>query len=129
MTDGSFDPLHEGHIAYFEAAARLGLPVLCNIAPDSWTLGKHPVLLAQSRRASVIDAIRYISYVHCSTSTTQSVLERLRPVTYVKGRDWLDRGGIPSDEQALCERCGIQVVYLDTVKNSSSRLIHELRRA
>ncbi|MEY3358669.1 MAG: Cytidylyltransferase-like, partial [Actinomycetota bacterium] len=30
MVDGSFDPLHEGHIAYFSAAAELGWPLLCN---------------------------------------------------------------------------------------------------
>jgi len=35
MVDGSFDPLHDGHIAYFAEAAALGMPVLCNIAPDS----------------------------------------------------------------------------------------------
>ena len=37
MVDGSFDPIHEGNVAYFAAAERLGHPVLCNIAPDDWT--------------------------------------------------------------------------------------------
>ncbi|MFZ9804353.1 MAG: adenylyltransferase/cytidyltransferase family protein, partial [Ilumatobacteraceae bacterium] len=32
MVDGSFDPLHDGHIAYFSEAKKLGNPVLCNIA-------------------------------------------------------------------------------------------------
>ncbi|NDI10852.1 MAG: hypothetical protein EBY74_07690, partial [Actinobacteria bacterium] len=31
MVDGSFDPLHDGHIEYFRQAAGLGLPVLCNV--------------------------------------------------------------------------------------------------
>ena len=34
MVDGGFDPLHEGHIAYFAAAAELGVPVLCNLASE-----------------------------------------------------------------------------------------------
>jgi phosphopantetheine adenylyltransferase len=37
LVDGSFDPLHEGHIAYFVATERLGHPVFCNIAHDDWT--------------------------------------------------------------------------------------------
>jgi glycerol-3-phosphate cytidylyltransferase-like family protein len=38
MVDGSFDPIHDGHIGYFKAASELGVPLLCNVAPDSWTV-------------------------------------------------------------------------------------------
>jgi cytidyltransferase-like protein len=129
MVDGSFDPLHEGHIAYFAAAERLGKPVLCNITNDEWTSGKHPVLLPQSTRSIVIDAIRYVSYVHCATGSTRQVLEQLRPYAYVKGADWLKRGGVPTEERELCETLGIKVEYVDTVLNSSSKLIERVRNA
>jgi cytidyltransferase-like protein len=128
MTDGSFDPLHDGHIAYLKAAEEIGYPVLCNIATDTWTATKHPVLLPQVRRAAVVDAVRYVSYVHCATTSTAAVLLQLKPAVYVKGQDWLDRGGIPNEELAICNSHRIQIAYLDTVKNSSSRLINELRR-
>lgn len=123
MVDGSFDPIHEGHVAYFRAAAELGLPVLCNIAPDSWTSTKHAILLSQHQRALVIDAIRYISYVHASELSTYEVLNLLKPSSYVKGNDWLARGGIPEKEMKVCQELGIKVVYLDTVLNSSSALL------
>jgi cytidyltransferase-like protein len=129
MVDGSFDPLHEGHVAYFAAAKRLGKPVLCNIAPDSWTAQKHPVLLSQDNRAAVIDAIRFVSYVHCSSRTTRDVIKHLRPVAYVKGADWLNRGGIPDEEKKLCDTLGVEVKYVDTVLNSSTRLIDRVRNA
>lgn len=129
MVDGSFDPLHEGHIAYFAAAERLGKPVLCNITHDDWTLRKHPVLLQQKSRAIVIDAIRQVSYVHCANTTTKEVIEHLRPAAYVKGADWLARGGVPEDERTLCARLGVRVEYVDTVLNSSSKLIEQLRKA
>ena len=129
MVDGSFDPLHEGHIAYFAAAERLGKPVLCNITPDSWTAQKHPVLLSQNNRAAVIDAIRFVSYVHCSSRTTRDVIKHLRPVAYVKGADWLNRGGIPDEEKKLCDTLGVEVKYVDTVLNSSTRLIDRVRNA
>lgn len=125
MVDGSFDPLHDGHIAYFAEAAALGMPVLCNIAPDSWTQSKHRILLPQAVRAVVIDAIRYVSYVHASELTTNEVLQLLKPRMYVKGNDWLARGGIPATEQSTCTTNGIEVVYVDTVRNSSSRILRD----
>lgn len=125
MVDGSFDPLHDGHIAYFAAAQKLGKPVLCNIASDEWTKTKHAVLLDASQRAVVIDAIRHIDFVHISNSSTASVLATLKPAVYAKGSDWQDRGGIPKEEQEICSNYGIKVVYLDTVTNSSSGLLQK----
>jgi len=129
MVDGSFDPLHEGHIAYFAAAEQLGKPVLCNITHDNWTSRKHPVLLPQNGRAIVIDAIRHVSYVHCAKGPTKEVIEQLHPFAYVKGSDWLQRGGVPEEERSLCERLGIRVEYVDTLLNSSSKLIEQLRNS
>jgi bifunctional ADP-heptose synthase (sugar kinase/adenylyltransferase) len=128
LVDGSFDPLHEGHIAYFVAAERLGHPVFCNIAHDDWTKKKHPILLPQESRAVVIDAIRSIAYVHCATTSTRDVLEQLRPIAYIKGTDWLQRGGVPEDEVEVCQKLGIKIQYVDTVLNSSSKLIEQVRK-
>ena len=128
MVDGSFDPLHDGHIEYFRQAAGLGLPVLCNVAPDSWTERKHPVMLEQAKRAVVLDAIRYISYVVIADLSTAATLEAVHPKIYAKGSDWKARGGIPREEQSICDRLGIEVVYLDTVLNSSTQLVRRLSR-
>ena len=128
MVDGSFDPLHEGHVAYFEAAAKMGKPVLCNISSDEWTSRKHPILLAQSSRAKVIDAIRFVTYVHSAVGSTSDVLAQLRPYAYVKGSDWLSRGGVPTEETSICNQLGIEVRYVDTVLNSSTRLIEGIRK-
>ena len=125
MVDGSFDPLHDGHIEYFRAAAAVGHPLLCNIASDKWTSSKHRVLLSQQQRGVVIDAIKYVSFVHLSATTTLNVLELLQPKVYIKGSDWVARGGVPSDEKEICQKLGIEIMYLDTVTNSSSRLLAE----
>lgn len=121
MVDGGFDPVHDGHVRYFAAAAALGLPVLCNLAPDTWVAAKHPPLLTQDQRAVVLDAFRDIAYVHVAAGTTVEVLERLRPRYYVKGDDW--RGRLPAAEQAACATAGIEIVYLDTVTASSTALL------
>ena len=91
MVDGGFDPLHHGHVAYFEAAAALGLPVLCNVSSDEWVARKHPPLLDQAERAAIIDAIRWVDYTHLSAVETVDVLRLLSPRYYAKGADWEGR--------------------------------------
>lgn len=124
MVDGGFDPIHAGHVEYFRAASELGAPVLCNVSGDVYVSRKHPPLLPEAERAAVIDAFRWIDYVHISSTTTADVLARLRPRYYVKGADWRDR--LPPEELEVCASAGIEVVYLDTVTNSSTGLIQDL---
>ena len=124
MVDGAFDPLHHGHIAYFKAARELGVPVLCNVASDRYVRTKHRPLLTEMQRAIVIDAIRYIDYVHIYEIDTETVLRELRPRYYVKGSDWRARG-LPAAQTVICREHGIEIVYLDTVMDSSSRLLQQ----
>ena len=123
MVDGAFDPLHHGHIAYFKAARELGVPVLCNVASDRYVATKHRPLLTETQRATVIDAIRYIDYVHIYEIDTETVLRQLRPKYYVKGSDW--EGRLPAAQIAICAEHHIEIVYLDTVRDSSSRLLKD----
>ena len=121
MVDGGFDPLHAGHVAYFEAAAGLGLPVLCNVSSDEYVGRKHPPFLAHGERGAIIDAIRFVDYTHLSRATTNEVLQLLQPRYYAKGADW--RGRLPDEELATCRERGIEVVYLDTVVDSSTAVL------
>ena len=127
MIDGGFDPLHAGHIEYMRAAAALGAPVLCNVSSDEWVARKHAPLLPQRDRVKVIDAIRYVDYTHASSVSTVAVLRELRPRFYVKGADW--RGRLPDDEVAACEELAIEPVFLDTVLDSSTRILERFASA
>jgi cytidyltransferase-like protein len=124
MVDGAFDPLHRGHIEYFRAARELGVPLLCNVASDRYVRTKHRPLLPEDQRAAIIDAIRYIDYVHIYQIDTETVLRQLRPRYYVKGSDWRERG-LPPEQAVICREHGTEIVYLDTVLDSSSRLLKE----
>jgi cytidyltransferase-like protein len=123
MVDGAFDPLHGGHIEYFRAAAALGLPLLCNVACDRYVRTKHPPLLPEGQRAAVVDAIRYISYTHINGFDTETILRELRPRYYVKGKDW--EGRLPPEQVAICLEHDIAIVYLDTMVDSSSRILEQ----
>jgi cytidyltransferase-like protein len=123
MVDGAFDPLHAGHVEYFRAAAALGLPLLCNVSSDWYVRTKHAPLLPDWQRAAVIDALRDITYTHLSQYDTETVLEQLQPANYVKGKDW--EGRLPPRQIEICGRLGIQICFLDTVRDSSSRLLRQ----
>jgi bifunctional ADP-heptose synthase (sugar kinase/adenylyltransferase) len=98
------------------------VPLQCNVASDRYVRTKHRPLLTETQRATVIDAIRYIDYVHIYQIDTETVLRQLRPRYYVKGSDWRDRG-LPSEQGVICREHGIEIVFLDTVLDSSSRLL------
>ena len=49
------------------------------------------------------------------------MLAVLRPRFYVKGADW--RGRLPDEELRICAEQGIEVVYLDTVIDSSTAIL------
>lgn len=121
MVSGGFDPLHPGHIAYFRAATQLGVPLLCNVSSDDWVARKHPPLLTQAERVEVVDAIRFVDYTYAEQTTTEEVLVRLRPRYFAKGADWRDR--LPEEERAVCAANGVEVVFLDTVLDSSTDVL------
>ncbi len=121
MIDGGFDPIHAGHIEYMREAAGLGVPVLCNVSSDDWVARKHAPLLPQAERVKVIDAIRFVDFTHPSSDSTAAVLRELKPRFYVKGGDW--RGRLPADELSVCEELGVELIFLDTVRNSSTRIL------
>jgi bifunctional ADP-heptose synthase (sugar kinase/adenylyltransferase) len=80
--------------------------------------------LTETQRATVIDAIRYVDYVHIYEIDTETVLRQLRPRYYVKGSDWRERG-LPPEQAVICREHAIEIVYLDTVMDSSSRLLQQ----
>jgi cytidyltransferase-like protein len=121
MVDGAFDPLHHGHIEYFARAREVGGTLLCNIAPDSYTVAKHLPLLPAQQRAIVIDALRSIDYTHVSPVDTETVLRELQPTYYIKGKDW--EGRLPPEQVRICGQEGIEIVFLDTVRDSSTQLL------
>ena len=123
LVDGCFDPLHRGHIEYFQLARSLGWPLLCNLACDAYILSRkgRPPLLPQEDRLRVVNAIRYVDFTCLAEHSTAWSLEHFRPRCYVKGADW--RGRLPAEEVRICGERGIEIVYLDCPRDSSTRLL------
>ena len=111
--------------------------------PDGWTMpvctydarvggmyrfewhGPENAFLALSGQISRIDAIRYIDFTHVSYRDTEVVIRELRPAAFIKGKDW--EGRLPAPQVDVCRELGIPVLYLDTIRGSSSHLLHTFR--
>ena len=64
LVTGGFDPLHSGHIAYFEAAKQLGDELWVGLNSDSWLAnkkGRHFMPIAE--RASIVKNLRMVDRV------------------------------------------------------------------
>lgn len=122
MADGVFDPIHDGHIAYLEAAGALGTYLIVNVASDKEIWQKRPSLgpfLPFAVRIAVIKALKPVHEV--TFLDTAEALQKFKPDIYVKGADW--KGGIPQIESQICQSLGIQICFVNTVSNSSTLLL------
>jgi|APSaa5957512535_1039671.scaffolds.fasta_scaffold86002_1 cytidyltransferase-like protein len=124
MADGCFDPVHEGHINYLKAAKELGTKLVVNIAKDEEIWLKRPQIgpfLVETARTELIRSFRFVDDV--ILVNTPDALKQVRPNIYAKGLDW--KGCLANEELEICSRLNIDIQYLNTVSNSSSKLINK----
>jgi D-beta-D-heptose 7-phosphate kinase/D-beta-D-heptose 1-phosphate adenosyltransferase len=116
---GGFDPIHKGHVALIQAAAKLGrLVVILN--SDSWLYAKKGyAFMQEDERKYIIENIKGVDEVIISKhkgsfyadKKAMSVcreLEELMPDIFANGGDRY-HDNIP--EYELCERLGIIMVF------------------
>ncbi len=93
FTNGVFDILHRGHVAYLAAARALGAALVVGLNSDGSArrLGKGPdrPLNAEIDRAFVLAGLESVSLVaFFDEQTPVDLLARVRPDIYVKGGDY-----------------------------------------
>jgi D-glycero-beta-D-manno-heptose 1-phosphate adenylyltransferase len=93
FTNGVFDLLHPGHVAYLEAARALGAALVVGVNTDHSTrgLGKSlgRPLVTESDRAAVVAGLASVDCVVTFDELTPlALIERLRPDVLVKGGDY-----------------------------------------
>ena len=70
LVTGGFDPLHSGHINYFNNAKKLGDKLIVGLNSDDWlTRKKGQPFMNLENRASIIVELRYIHILLCCYET------------------------------------------------------------
>lgn len=97
FTNGCFDILHRGHVAYLEETAQLGASLLVAVNTDASVrrLQKGPgrPLNPLSDRMAVLAALESVRLVVAfDDDTPLALIQQVRPEHLVKGGDW------PTDE-------------------------------
>lgn len=66
LVTGGFDPLHSGHIAYFEAARQLGDMLVVGVNTDEWLVRKKgKAFMDEYERIRIIESLRIVDKVVC----------------------------------------------------------------
>ncbi len=130
FTNGCFDVLHRGHVAYLEDAAALGKSLVVGVNSDASVqrLGKgqgRPLNPMEDRMA-VLAALACVDLVVSFVEDTpQELIEQVSPDFLVKGGDWLPDEIVGKDfvEQNGGEVRSIPIQF----KRSTSDLVRKIQ--
>ncbi|MEV6606622.1 D-glycero-beta-D-manno-heptose 1-phosphate adenylyltransferase [Kutzneria sp. NPDC051319] len=129
FTNGCFDVLHRGHIAYLNQAKRLGDVLVVAVNDDQSVRrlkGPERPVNSASDRVAVLAALSCVDHVTTfGADTTAELIERLRPDVYAKGGDYTPEM-LP--ETPVVRSCGGEVRILDYLPDrSTSAVIERIR--
>jgi cytidyltransferase-like protein len=114
---GGFDPIHMGHLRYFNEAKKLGKKLVVIVNNDNWLTDKKGfVFMPQEERVELLKGIKSVDRVvvssHKKDDPDKSVskeLARIRPDVFANGGDRRSESDIP--ETAVCKKYGIEMVF------------------
>ena len=122
-TNGCFDILHAGHVAYLEAAKEQGDLLIVGLNDDDSVRelkGSDRPINCLEDRARVLASVRYVDLVVIfHEKRAHEFIREVRPDIYVKGGDYtLD--SLPECEQLLLEQNTLNVVILPELTGRST---------
>ncbi len=113
LTNGCFDVIHAGHVAYLRDAKRQGDVLVVGINADESVRrlkGDERPIFAEPERLEVLEELQSIDYlVVFPEDTAHDLIEAVRPDIYVKGGDYAPE---EITEHQLVTRLGIELRVL-----------------
>lgn len=91
FTNGVFDGLTSGHLAFLRAAKQLGDVLIVGINSDRSALSLHgsPPLQSEGERLAVVAALEIVDHVIAfDEPTPESIIRAIRPHVHAKGGDY-----------------------------------------
>ncbi|EIV91509.1 D-glycero-beta-D-manno-heptose 1-phosphate adenylyltransferase [Frankia sp. QA3] len=130
FTNGCFDVIHAGHVAYLDAARRLGDVLVVAVNSDAGVRrlkGPDRPINGLADRLAVLTALAAVDHVVVfDDDTPAQLLRALRPDVYVKGGDYTES---MLAEAPLVRALGGEVRFVDYVADrSTSDLLGRIRR-
>jgi D-beta-D-heptose 7-phosphate kinase/D-beta-D-heptose 1-phosphate adenosyltransferase len=132
FTNGCFDLIHRGHVAYLDAARRFGDMLVVGVNTDASVrrLHKGPgrPLVAEEDRAYVLAALECVDVVTLfDEDTPRELVSALLPDVLAKGGDY-DLAAVVGREEV--EAAGGKVVLVPYVEGySTTELIRRMQRS
>lgn len=81
LVTGGFDPLHSGHIAYFQAARRLGDMLVVGVNSDAWLERKKGrAFMPSSERITIIQHLKMVSHCILFNDNDDTAIEAINNV-------------------------------------------------
>jgi D-beta-D-heptose 7-phosphate kinase/D-beta-D-heptose 1-phosphate adenosyltransferase len=131
FTNGCFDILHAGHVAYLEEAKALGDYLIVGVNDDASVRrlkGSQRPIVGLEDRMAVLAGLAAVDWVvPFAADTPLALIEALLPDVLVKGGDWKPEEIVGSE---VVLRSGGQVHSLQFRSGrSTSRIVETIRRA
>ena len=132
FTNGVFDLVHAGHVAFLEGAHALGDALVVGVNTDASAarLGKGPgqPFVPEADRARVVAALAAVDLVVLFAEDTPAALVgALRPDILVKGADY-DPATLPGREHVVARGGAVRVLPL-LPGRSTTALVERIRAA
>ena len=134
LVTGGFDPLHSGHIAYFNAAKKLGDKLIVGVNSDAWlSRKKGRSFMPVTERTAIVDNIKCVDGVILFNDDDGSAKEAIRNVRQMFPDDTIvfANGGDRTSVNIPEMNCGVDNVEFifgvggEDKKNSSSWILEE----
>ena len=132
LVSGGFDPVHSGHIALIQEAAKLG-DVVVLLNSDNWLRAKKgKEFLPYKEREIIMRAIKKVIDVISFDDSDTTCIDGIRkaiskyPNRKLKFANGGDRNNKTTPETVFCEKNGIETLWGiggDFKKNSSSWIL------
>jgi D-beta-D-heptose 7-phosphate kinase/D-beta-D-heptose 1-phosphate adenosyltransferase len=131
FTNGVFDLLHYGHVAYLQKARRLGRALFVGVNSDSSVRrlkGPARPLVSVSDRMRMLAALECVDWVTSfSEDTPERLIERVEPDVLVKGADYRQAEIVGA--QRVKTRGGRVVRIPLSRGRSTSRLVERIKKS
>jgi D-beta-D-heptose 7-phosphate kinase/D-beta-D-heptose 1-phosphate adenosyltransferase len=129
FTNGVFDLLHPGHVAYLQAARSLGDALIVGINADESVRaikGPERPINPETERAEILLALECVDHVVVfDEETPHETIRAIQPDVLVKGSDWNEHDIVGRD---LVQARGGRVVRIPIVEgHSTTQLIGRVR--